>query len=29
LALHGGSIAVVADVFPRLRATVPLLPRSR
>jgi signal transduction histidine kinase len=29
LALHGGSIAVIADVFPRLRATVPLLPRSR
>ena len=28
-ALHGGSVAVVADVFPRLRATVPLSLRTR
>ncbi len=27
LGLHGGSIAVVADLFPRLRAVVPLRPR--
>ena len=29
LALHGGSVAVVAGEFPRLRATFPLLPRAR
>ena len=29
LALHGGSVAVVAGEFPRLRATFPLPPRAR
>jgi signal transduction histidine kinase len=29
LALHGGTIAVVAEVFPCLRATMPLSPRAR
>jgi hypothetical protein len=29
LALHGGSIAVIADVFPCLRATMPVASRSR